>query len=193
MSDELILVQEAHRPRADAVKNRAHLLEIARQLFDAQGVEAVTMSHIAEAAALGKGTLYRHFKDKNDLCQALLNDDQRAVQDRTLERMRQQPDALDNLLWFLNEVVLFVERNSAFLCSATGVSGSLQHPAHWWWRQTIHALVRQINLPGDPDFIADTLYVMCDVHTIYFLRQVRGYSHDRVMNGLYDLVQKLHR
>jgi len=30
------------------------------------------------------------------------------------------------------------------------------------------------------------------VHTVYFLRQVRGYSHDRVMAGLYDLVQKLH-
>jgi len=43
MFDELILVQEAHRPRADAIKNRAHLLDTARQLFDQNGVEAVTM------------------------------------------------------------------------------------------------------------------------------------------------------
>jgi AcrR family transcriptional regulator len=81
--DEIVMYGESLPSRADALKNRALLLETARRLFSEQGVEAVSMTAIADAAGVGKGTLYRHFENKAQLCQALLDDDQRALQERT--------------------------------------------------------------------------------------------------------------
>src|SRR5262249_15009929 len=64
----------APRERADAARNRARALAAAEQLFAARGVTAVTMDDVATAAGVGKGTLYRRFKDKSGLAAALLND-----------------------------------------------------------------------------------------------------------------------
>ncbi len=186
-----LLIPDPHPTRSDAVKNRALLLETAAALFASQGVDAVSMTAIAEAAGVGKGTLYRHFENKTELCQALLDVDQRGLQERTLLRLREMPDALDNLRWFLGEALGFVERNAQFLCVSTGVVESLQQPAHWWWRQTIRGLLMQLGAAGNLDYLADTLYVLLDVHTVYFLRQVRGYSFEQVRGGLLDAVERL--
>lgn len=197
MIDEPLILMPQHDPprpppgRADAVKNRELLLETAKRLFAASSVEAVTMSAIAEAAGVGKGTLYRHFENKAELCQALLDEDSRALQARTLDRLRGTGSAYDHLYWFLRETLDFVERNSQLLCVGTGGTSSLEHPAHWWWRQTIRGLLGQINPPGDLDYIADMLYVMLDVHIVYFQRHVRGYDTQRIANGLIDAATRL--
>ncbi|MBL8160943.1 MAG: TetR/AcrR family transcriptional regulator [Anaerolineae bacterium] len=197
MSDEHLILTPQHDPprtqpgRADAVKNRELLLETAKRLFDAQSVEAVTMSAIAEAAGVGKGTLYRHFENKVELCQALLDEDSRAFQARTLDHLRGPDGAYQHLRWFLRETLEFVERNSQLLCVGTGGTSSLEHPAHWWWRQTIRGLLGQINPPGDLEYLADVLYVMLDVHTVYFQRQVRGYDLERIASGMAGMIERL--
>ncbi|MEU1973406.1 helix-turn-helix domain-containing protein [Microbacterium sp. NPDC019599] len=50
--------------RADAEANREKLLDAAAGLFAEQGVEA-PFALIAERAGVGKGTLYRHFADRD--------------------------------------------------------------------------------------------------------------------------------
>src|SRR5690606_28617432 len=129
--------------RSDAVKNRQLLLDTARRLFEVEGVESVSMSAIAQRANVGKGTLYRHFSDKGELLHALLDEDMRQLQDRTLSRMREGHPPFDNLVWFIEQAVNFVIKNSDSLCEAsfTGSSPMLQHPAHPWWRQTIIGLL----------------------------------------------------
>lgn len=187
-----LLLQPSRPQRADAQKNYTLLLETARTLFDEQGVDAVSMSAIADAAGVGKGTLYRHFSNKQDLCQALLDQTQRDLQARALERLRSQTDPLTNLRWFVREVAIFVDQNAAFLCTGTGTEQlMLTHPAHLWWRQTIHGLLTQINPPGDIEYSADTLYAMLDVHTIYFQRETLSYTRDRLLNGLDRLIDRL--
>jgi AcrR family transcriptional regulator len=59
--------------RADAQRNRSHILEAAEVLFAAEGIEA-PVDAIAEKAGVGVGTLYRHFPTKEKLCQAILLD-----------------------------------------------------------------------------------------------------------------------
>lgn len=189
----LILQDQQPQPptRADALKNRALILETASHLFAKKGVNGVTMSDIAEAAEIGKGTLYRHFENKTQLCQALLDHDQRHLQERSLEYMRTNGNALDNLGWFLVEVALFVDRNSELLCVGNNHSIALEHPAHWWWRQTIRGLLGQLNLSGDLDYMTDLLYVMLDVRSIYFQRQTQGYSIARITDGLRETLARL--
>jgi AraC-like DNA-binding protein len=50
-----------HAERADAARNRAHLLATARQMLAEQGPDKLTMDALAERAGLGKGTVFRRF------------------------------------------------------------------------------------------------------------------------------------
>jgi AcrR family transcriptional regulator len=64
--------REAERPlRADALRNRARILEAAESVFANEGIEA-PVDFIAEKAGVGVGTLYRHFPNKERLCEAIL-------------------------------------------------------------------------------------------------------------------------
>lgn len=56
--------------RADARRNREHLLVVARDLVEADGID-VTLSDIARKAGVGMATLYRHFPTRETLLEAL--------------------------------------------------------------------------------------------------------------------------
>jgi AcrR family transcriptional regulator len=60
-------------PRKDVQRNRQRLVTAARDAFTADGPE-VTLDEIARRAGVGPTTLYRHFADKDDLIQAVLDD-----------------------------------------------------------------------------------------------------------------------
>src|SRR5881409_2392334 len=69
MSERLdlpILGQEI-RERSDAAGNREALLGAAARLVERCGVEAVTMDAVAEAALVGKGTVFRRFGSRAGL------------------------------------------------------------------------------------------------------------------------------
>jgi AcrR family transcriptional regulator len=59
--------------RKDAVRNRAALIQAAREVFAQRGFEA-SMDDIAEHAGLGVGTAYRHFANKYELADAIFDD-----------------------------------------------------------------------------------------------------------------------
>jgi AcrR family transcriptional regulator len=66
--------------RADAARNRAHLLATARRMLTEQGADTLTMDALAEQACLGKGTVFRRFGTRAGIFAALLDDDERAFQ-----------------------------------------------------------------------------------------------------------------
>jgi AcrR family transcriptional regulator len=59
--------------RADAVRNRARVLEVAYETFAAEGL-GVPIDEIARRAGVGAGTVYRHFPTKEDLFRAVIED-----------------------------------------------------------------------------------------------------------------------
>jgi AcrR family transcriptional regulator len=64
--------ERAHRrQRADAQRNSASLVEAAKAVFAASGVDAPA-KEIADLAGVGVGTLYRHFPQRSDLVKAVL-------------------------------------------------------------------------------------------------------------------------
>lgn len=72
------------KERADAARNRAVVLDAAAALFREHGVDAVSMDAVAAAAGVGKGTLFRRFGDKAGLAVALLDEQERKLQDAIL-------------------------------------------------------------------------------------------------------------
>jgi AcrR family transcriptional regulator len=83
--DELLVLRgPPPQERADAARNRAAVLAAAAELFAAHGVAGVSMDAIAAAASVGKGTLFRRFGDKAGLAVALLDERERALQDKVL-------------------------------------------------------------------------------------------------------------
>lgn len=57
--------------RADARRNRARVLEVAAEVFAAEGL-SVPVSEIARRVGVGTGTVSRHFPTKEDLFAAIL-------------------------------------------------------------------------------------------------------------------------
>jgi len=59
--------------RSDAKRNRVRLVASARELFAAHGVD-VPAREVARHAGVGVGTLYRHFPERADLVDAVLEE-----------------------------------------------------------------------------------------------------------------------
>ena len=58
------------KPRADARRNREHILEVAKQEFTRSGADT-SLDDIAKQAGVGPGTLYRHFPTREELLKAV--------------------------------------------------------------------------------------------------------------------------
>ena len=59
--------------RVDARRNREAVIQAARELMGAEGLDS-QMTEIARAAGVGVGTVYRHFPTKDELIEALAED-----------------------------------------------------------------------------------------------------------------------
>ncbi len=188
-----IYIHDVRPTRADALKNRELLIETAQRLFAQSGVDAVSMAQVAQAAGVGKGTLYRNFASKADLCQELLDTEMRALQARTLAYLRAEPDAWTKLAWFLRETATYVMRNLALLGGGILDGQPLDHPAHYWWRQTLRGLLVQINPTIDHDYTADLLYVLLDPRTLHYQLMAVGLTPERITDGLVTSAARLTR
>src|SRR2546430_277226 len=73
--------------RAHSAKRR-QIIEGARRMFLAQGFDAASMGSIAREAGVSKGTLYVYFKSKEELFEAIVEDEcrQQAEQIFTFDR-----------------------------------------------------------------------------------------------------------
>jgi AcrR family transcriptional regulator len=100
------------RGQKRVAKTRKKLKEAALDVFSEKGVEATTIEDITEKADLGKGTLYRHFTDKEEVVLVLVDD---AIE-HLIERLRSYPDEPetmeDVLEHFLNAHYDFFAENS---------------------------------------------------------------------------------
>jgi AcrR family transcriptional regulator len=80
VDDNLLPFGRPRPERADAARNREHLLAVAREMIAEDGVDKLTMDGLAERAGLGKGTVFRRFKTRAGIFAALITDDENAFQ-----------------------------------------------------------------------------------------------------------------
>lgn len=88
--------------RKDAERNRQRVIDAARELFAARGLEA-TLNDIAHHANVGVGTVYRRFATKEELLDAVFSDaiDQVVC---LAESAAQQEDSWDGFVWFVEQL-----------------------------------------------------------------------------------------
>jgi polyketide synthase 12 len=189
--------------RADAVRNRRHLLATARKMLDSQGADTLTMDALAEQAALGKGTVFRRFGTRAGIFQALLDDDERVFQEQVLAG----PPPLGPGAPPIDRLIAYGRARAAFLIehreiARAALDGSQPIPAG---AQTpvsqmhIRVLLAQIPLgPADLDVLAMQLTAALDGPLLLYLSasDLTGGSAqtgERIARGWQDLVRRVCR
>jgi AcrR family transcriptional regulator len=89
--------------RSDARRNRERLVASARELFARDGID-VPVEEITSHAGVGMGTLYRHFATKDELIDAVL-EDEFAQLVATAERALEEDDAWLGLTRFFEQAL----------------------------------------------------------------------------------------
>jgi AcrR family transcriptional regulator len=194
-------IAERHE-RADAAANRALILRTAERLFAERGVANVCMAEIAEAAGVGKGTLYRRFASKAELCLSLMDRQMSEFQAESLARFRRQTAEgatyLAQLADFLEALVAFTDVHSPLL-SEVERGGLLRteqplNLPHFWQFMTVSALLRSAARRGelvadlDLDYVGEALLAPLQIDLFRYQRDARGYSVERIAEGLRGLV-----
>ena len=104
--------------RADAARNRRHLLATAREILAEQGAGQLTMDGLAERAGLGKGTVFRRFGTRAGIFQALLDDEERDFQQAVLSG----PPPLGPGATPLDRLIAYGRARTGFLISHRGIA-----------------------------------------------------------------------
>jgi AcrR family transcriptional regulator len=114
------------RKRADAQRNRDRILEVAAEAFAAD--PDTSLNTIAKRAAIGPGTLYRHFPTREDLVLEIYG--------REVERLSGTVDALLDELSPIDALRTWFERLATYVRLKHGLGDALNTAAA---RQTIDA------------------------------------------------------
>ena len=198
MDDENDQDAPERQERRDARENRERILAVAKHLFVTQGVAATTMKDVAEAAGVGKGTLYRHFAHKGELCAALLREDVVAFQARVgalIDNNGAEVSPLARLGILLTERVRMTEQHLPLFAAIEAEAGgsgrtrSSRPPFAAWMHAHIvrllgEAVERGESRPVDLEFTADAIEAVVSPQHYRFQRQTSGYSMERIIAGM---------
>lgn len=92
--------RQASGMRADAQRNRDRLLEAAKKCFSENG-DSVTLDDIVAEAGVGVGTLYRHFKTRDALVEAVYISEHEKLVDKAKELEESMPEVEALKQWLL--------------------------------------------------------------------------------------------
>ncbi|MFD4635695.1 TetR/AcrR family transcriptional regulator [Lentzea sp. NPDC058436] len=180
--------------RADAVRNRALLLEAAARLADERGAAAITMETVAAEAGVGKGTVSRRFGDRNGLLQALLDRSEVLFQEAFLSGpppLGPGADAAARLRAFGPALLRHEHAHrDLYLAAEPTPERRFTVPARRLRHRHVALLLRTALPDADAELLAHTLLASVDVVLVdHFLRP--GASLERLEAGWHDLLDRL--
>lgn len=189
--------------RADALRNRLHLLATARDMLAEQGADRLTMDGLAERANLGKGTVFRRFGTRAGIFQALLDDAERAFQQQVLSGpppLGPGAPPLDRLIAYGRARVGFLighrEIARASLDGSQPVPVGAETPLS---QMHIRMLLGQLRLgTADLDILAVQLTAALDGPLLLYLSasdltEAAAQVEERIAKGWQDLVHRVCR
>jgi len=180
--------------RADARRNHARLLEAARDAFGELGVDA-PMDDIAKRAAVGPGTLYRHFATREDLLAAVYRADVEALAAQADELARTLPPA-EALDAFMRVQLDFVKRKRGVGAAVKAMLGT-DSETLTFCRETLRSALGRLLAAA-----RETGDIRADVEASDVLRLVHGVGiacestpddADRLLSYVLDGLRAQHR
>jgi AcrR family transcriptional regulator len=181
--------------RADAARNRAKLLDAARRLFADQGVANVTMEQVAKEAGVGKGTVFHRFGDRAGLVMALVDDDERALQERLLRgRPPLGPGAppQDRLEALVDALLDLLERYGDLLrdSEASRPGARYDTGAYAAWHRHATMLIAEARPEADAPLLAHLLLAPLAAEQFEHLRRAEGIGRRRLRAQLQELIRR---
>lgn len=193
--------------RRDAAENRQLVLAAASRLFATHGVESVCMSEIAKEAGVGKGTLYRRFASKGELCLALLDSELRQFQNDVIgafqSQVRNGVSVCQRLNWFVEQAVSFTCSHLPLMVeiSEVGSENTVQdiNQPHFWMEMTVRGHLLQMQERGeipadtdlDLDYIASAILAPLDARILKIHINQRHYSQAQISSGIQTIISGL--
>jgi AcrR family transcriptional regulator len=190
---ELPQVEPDGFERADAARNRERILCAARRLFDERGAGCVSMDEIAEAAGVGKGTLFRRFGSRASLAAAVLSERERDFQEAFI---RGEPPLgpgappADRLIAFGEALLDTLDAHSELLLAAETGPARFEHPAYRVHRLHIMLLLREADPECDSEMVAEGLLAAFGAERFVYLRQARGIPLGRLKEAWREQVRR---
>ncbi|MGD1173396.1 TetR/AcrR family transcriptional regulator [Mycobacterium seoulense] len=186
----LVIRQE----RGDAARNRALLLQAARNLVAERGADAITMDDIAAAAGVGKGTLFRRFGSRAGLMLVLLDEDEQASQQAFLfgpPPLGPGAPPTDRLVAFGRERIRFAHTHHELLSAANRDPQNRHNAPAMVQRTHVRVLLRTAQSTGDLDVQTDALLALLDVDYIEHQLAEGGHTVQTLGDAWESLARKL--
>lgn len=147
--------------RSDAIKNEKLIIKTANELFNMYGVDSISMKKIAEAAQIGKGTLYRHFSNKSDICSALLSQEIEHMFNQIDYKKKIQTDQQELLRFIFLPLIEIMEKNVSLIKEIERSDKKnrvlMQTPFYVKLKSEVMSCITKMDIVNDPDFHADIL------------------------------------
>lgn len=159
----------ARKPRADALRNRDRILDVAKREFTRLGADA-SLEDIAKKAGVGPGTLYRHFPAREELLVAVYRSemDKLAAAERTLAASMEPLEALRAWLLLFVDSVETKKIIAPVLNSLVGDPKKVFEAFHTEIHAALKALVKRAVKSGD---------IRKDLDPIDLLRAIVGVAN----------------
>src|ERR1700722_4593891 len=138
------------KPRADAQRNRERILRVAKQEFTRSGANA-SLDDIAKKAAVGPGTLYRHFPTREELLVAVYRSEMEklAAAERTFADTLPPVEALRAWLLLFVDAVETKQIIAPVLNTLVGDPKKVFEASYAQIHAAIRALVKRAIKSGD--------------------------------------------
>ncbi|ELP63035.1 TetR/AcrR family transcriptional regulator [Streptomyces turgidiscabies] len=186
---------EAPGERADAARNRARLLEAAALLVADRGADHVTMHEVAQAAGVGKGTLFRRFGDRNGLLLALLDDAEAEFHEAYTSGpppLGPGAPARDRLTAFGCALIARITDDGdlgAALARQVPLERRHGSGVGRAFHDHVASLLREAGAEGDHDMLAHALLAWTNFETMDYLREQDQVATARLQSTWVDLVR----
>lgn len=194
--DLLPILGQVPRERSDAARNRDAVLCAAQRLVERCGAEALTMDAVAEAAGVGKGTVFRRFGNRAGLMARLLDESEAAWQAAVISGpppLGPGAPPLDRLLAFGRSRLRSNLERSDLLQAAAG-SVSTRSYAAWSFTAThVRYLLGELGVHGDIALLATALLAPLELPILRQQVDVEQMSVERILAGWEDLVARVVR
>lgn len=182
------------RERADAARNRAAILRATERLLVENGPDHVSLERVAQAAGVGKGTVFHRFGSRSGLMRALMEDRVR----RLTHAIEHGPPPLgpgapptNRLRAFLDAVVDLATRNIALIAAYEDAAKEerQQGEVYQYWHRHVSTLIEQARPELDAELLAHIL--LGALHSDLVVHLLRRGETDRLAATLHELVGSL--